>query len=563
MRSIRLIFDTNRRDFDTMTDEEKVPYLKIDRGRYFYQRRVPQKLQSHLGIKRWQIACGDVSYSKAVQMVVTWAEEHDQVISDLRNPDRLVAAGIANARAAKSRRDNDPDPLLPRFYEMTEQRAGEKIRFTRDALPRPWQAAAVMMTEAETSHKGTPPLDGFISMIDYRVVEVERGDDIDQKLSLPNLPGMQGYVDQLDQAKVKAGRIEVRKTATMPLYDELYQDLLLDAYDVGFGPDRSPPTDPDDRDEYEFIKRKLERKISQLSPDPNTVTSVLDRYCDFNSIRPATRSKYRREVSRLTNLVGDVPIGHVRVEDLRRLRDELIGTMKPASIHAVFTPLKGILAFAFDEGITTSNPMIGVKLPKDKRPIEERKWKPFEPQEMTRILESADARWSSPTQGLTTERREAILMVVRVLAFTGMRPIEVLRLTIDDVDSKLIRIMGSKTESSTRVVPLHPEIADFPNWLAGGGLKTFQTIKSDPVGSVRHNFGRLLREYMSEPIKDPQKALYSLRSTFVNAMRRAGADIQVQRAILGHKEAGAIRHYADGPEFEVKRKWVEATDPRR
>ena len=112
------------------------------------------------------------------------------------------------------------------------------------------------------------------------------------------------------------------------------------------------------------------------------------------------------------------------------------------------------------------------------------------------------------------------------------------------------------------MVPLHPEIVDLPDWLAGGGLKTFQTIKSDPVGSVRHNFGRLLREYMSEPIKDPQKALYSLRSTFVNAMRRAGADIQVQRAILGHKEAGAIRHYDDGPEFEVKRKWVEATDPR-
>jgi len=77
-----------------MTDDVKVPYLKIDRGRYFYQRRVPQKLQSHLGIKRWQIPCGDVSYSKAVQMVVTWAEEHDQTISDLRNPEKLVAAKV-------------------------------------------------------------------------------------------------------------------------------------------------------------------------------------------------------------------------------------------------------------------------------------------------------------------------------------------------------------------------------------------------------------------------------------------------------------------------------------
>lgn len=88
------IFDTNGHDFDTISDEEKVPYLKIDRGRYFYQRRVPLKMQAHLGIHRWQLPCGDVSYSKAVQMVVTWAEEHDELISNLRDPDRLQKAHV-------------------------------------------------------------------------------------------------------------------------------------------------------------------------------------------------------------------------------------------------------------------------------------------------------------------------------------------------------------------------------------------------------------------------------------------------------------------------------------
>jgi len=81
-----------------MSDEEKVPYLKIDRGRYFYQRRVPQKMQAHLGIRRWQLPCGDVSYSKAVQMVVTWAEEHDKLISNLRDPDKLRKAGVPAKR---------------------------------------------------------------------------------------------------------------------------------------------------------------------------------------------------------------------------------------------------------------------------------------------------------------------------------------------------------------------------------------------------------------------------------------------------------------------------------
>ena len=46
-------------------------------------------------------------------------------------------------------------------------------------------------------------------------------------------------------------------------------------------------------------------------------------------------------------------------------------------------------------------------------------------------------------------------------------------------------------------------------------------------------------------------------------MRRAGADAEMRRAILGHKEAGALAHYDDGPDFAKKRKWVRATDPAR
>jgi len=562
MHLILPIFDTNRRDFDTMSDEDKIPYLKIDRGRYFYQRRVPQKMQAHLGIRRWQLPCGDVSYSKAVQMVVTWAEEHDELIADLRNPDRLREAGVAASREEKAKRAAEPDPLLPAFYEMTERLEGEKKYFPRGSLPRPWQAAAKMMTEAEADYAGKPSLEIPIKEINYRIEELQRGDEIDRKKSLPGLPGLKEYVETLDPELVAAAKIEVRDTPLMPLYPDLFLDRLISAYDVGFGPDREPPSDPDQKDEYDFIKRKLERKISELSPDPNTISSVTERYCDFNSIRPGTRSKYRRELARLIAITGDVPIGHVRTDHLRQLRDKLIGEIKPASIQAVFTPIKGIFNFAFDEDLINVNPMAGVKLPRDKRPIEERKWKPFEPTEVRRILDAAEGIWGKPAKGLTDERREAIHMVVRVLTFSGMRPVEVIRLTADDVDDKLIRIKGSKTESSTRVVPLHTELAGLHDWIASGGLTTFQTIKTDQVGSVRHNFARLLREQMQEPILDPQKALYSLRSTFVNAMRRAGADIQVQRAILGHKEAGAIRHYDDGPEFDVKRRWVDATDPR-
>jgi hypothetical protein len=304
------IFDTNGIDFDTMSKDEKVRHLKIDRGRYFYQRRVPQTMQAHLGIRRWQLPCGDVSYSKAVQMVVTWAEEHDELVADLRNPDRLREAGVAAVRKANAKRATEPHPLgLPSFYEMTERLDGEKQYFPRESLPRPWQAAAKMLAVAEADYAGKPSLDAAIWEINYRIEELQRGDDIVGKKSLPGLPGLKEYVETLDPKLVAAAKIEVRDTPLMPLYPDLFLDRLNAAYDVGFGPDRAAPSDSDQKDEYDFIKRKLERKISELSPDANTVCSVAERYCDFNSIRLSTRSKYRRELARLVAITGDVPIG--------------------------------------------------------------------------------------------------------------------------------------------------------------------------------------------------------------------------------------------------------------
>ena len=59
-----------------MATEKKVKYLKLDRGRYYYQRRVPDQFQELLGISKRQMPRGNVNYVKAVQLVVNWAEEH-------------------------------------------------------------------------------------------------------------------------------------------------------------------------------------------------------------------------------------------------------------------------------------------------------------------------------------------------------------------------------------------------------------------------------------------------------------------------------------------------------
>jgi site-specific recombinase XerD len=379
------------------------------------------------------------------------------------------------------------------------------------------------------------------------------------------IPPYQRYRDILAMKEFSGYQafITFETTLPKPLHDTEYAYELESILEEAFGKDSpKPPENSDDREEHFFIKSKIERKLSEVVPNPNIISSVLEKYIAFNQIKHLTARKYRRDVSRLIKVVGDLPINQVTPAHLKELREDLVFEMKPASLQAVFTPIKGLLRYAFNEQLIEFNPMSAVALPKDKRPIEERKWKKFDPNEVQRIDEALRIIWKNNVQGLSEERRKAFVMVVRVLMFSGMRPIEVLRLKPSDVSARLIRISGSKTESSTRVIPVHPEISDFPVWVQSGGLETYQNIETDAVGAIRHNFTKLIRKTLNPAISDEQKALYSLRSTFVNAMRRAGADIQMQRAILGHKESGAIRHYDDGPEFEKKFEAVSRTDPR-
>jgi integrase len=546
-----------------MADTKRVRYLKIDRGRFFYQRRVPKDLQDDLREKMWLRPCGDVTYSKAVQMVVTWAEEHDDLIADLENPAKRLAARAKVTRAVKQQmRDAYAELGLPRFFEMTETLPGEKQFYPLERLPRPWQAAAKMLTDAEMARRGNINSPWLIHRIEERVAAIHEGFVLDDVFTVPGFRDVEEYLATRLDAATRAAIKVVVTGRPPPIDDSDYLDRIKEAFQIGFGPSVTPPEDSDQRDEFEFVKRKLERKIAELSPAPDTISHVLERYCDFNGIRPATRSKYRRDVGRLIAFIGDIPVKHVRAEDLRNLRNQLLPAMQAASVHATFTPIKGMFRHAVDEQIIDTNPMSGVKLPKEKRSVEERKWKKFDPGEMTVILNATEQVWGKPVRGLDDKRRVAIAMLVRVLAFTAMRPAEVMRLTPQDVKPRSIHIHGSKTDGSDRIVPLHRALSDFPAWIASGGMSAFDSIVGDKVEPLRFNFGRLIHDKIKPPINDPQKVLYSLRSTFSNAMRRAGAPLDVRRQVLGHVQAGAIRHYDDGPEFETLYQWVNKTDPR-
>ena len=178
-----------------MSDAKKVRYLKIDRDRFFYQRRVPKHLQSDLREKMWLRPCGDVTFSKAVQMIVTWAEEHDQMIADLENPAQRIAARAKATPALKQKiRESYAELGLPRFFEMTESLPGEKQFFTMERLPRPWQAAAKMLADAETARRGNATSPWLINRIEERVAAIREGFALDDMLTLPGFKDVHEYL---------------------------------------------------------------------------------------------------------------------------------------------------------------------------------------------------------------------------------------------------------------------------------------------------------------------------------------------------------------------------------
>jgi len=362
---------------------------------------------------------------------------------------------------------------------------------------------------------------------------------------------------------LNAARAGYEAAITNPEFDD--QDRLIRfraIHDASFGSHAIPPTDPDERDEFDLVKRKLERRIAELGGNPITITAMSEAYFKKNQIKPEVRNKYRRVIKRLIAQVGDIPLDHLNADRLREFRDAQPDQNKASAIQSLFTPIRGMFKYAIGEGKISENPMPSVVLKREKRSTQMIKWKPFSPAEVRRIFAAMDEVWGSPLRGMADERRLAIHMVCRVQAFTAMRPKEVVHLLPENVTDRSLIVIGSKTEGSVRSIPLHPAIADFPAFFHGGGFDTFLSQQKDRTQTVRQNFTNLIRKKMDPPIIHEQKVLYSWRSTYSNAMRRAGADNDMRRAILGHKLAGSLAHYDDGPEFFKKRKWIRASDPR-
>lgn len=206
--------------------------------------------------------------------------------------------------------------------------------------------------------------------------------------------------------------------------------------------------------------------------------------------------------------------------------------------------IKALLTFCVSEGWISNNVANGIPLPKDNRPKASKR-RSFTKSELEQLLartheeygEGGDMTWLVKLAAYTGCRLEELAQ----LATSNVREVEgVWVIDINDLDGRHV-----KTQSSVRMVPLHPDIReDFVKWVQSNpGKRVFEsfTLKSGRYSTqLSGDFARLMDR---AGLDDPRLVFHSLRHTLKRAMSNARVDIEARKAILGHAPTDAHGGY--------------------
>lgn len=468
-------------------------------GLYHYRRRVPPDLVKAIGQKEWWRATGTRRFDDAVEQVVEFRKVDDALIKRLRSTPEAADDHRAERRVQE--------------HQAHDARGGEKFGHLMQRAAR---------GDFDDSMFGRP--DPARLPPTWRDAEAV----LREALRLNPIEGL----DRLKRFRRRA-------------FDEEFK-----------------PNDPFDAESWAWWLSRLDSKITDLTASTPRISMALERYLIFREPAENTVRKFSAHIADLIKDVGDLPLTEVTAHHLRQHRDELRKRdLDTTSIRAHFVAIRSVFRHAVDEGLIPLDPTSGVKMPKEKQSADDRRWKQFTPAEMRMILAFAEEWWGAPRPGITTERRVGLLILIKTLAYTAMRPSEIMDVTPEMVTPDSIAVPGTKTAAAKRAIPLHPKAREFHDWIHAGGMDAFADIQTDRARPLRQNFAKLLQR-LPTPIEDPKKSLYSLRGTFNESLRVIGAPPEIRRAILGHAERDVQgRHYANRPSVSELRRWVEAADP--
>lgn len=290
-----------------------------------------------------------------------------------------------------------------------------------------------------------------------------------------------------------------------------------------------------------FPESKLARKLQGArAVATDTVEEYLWRWLDRirPSIEKTTAIYYERYIRRtLVPAVGAHRLGDLTKDHCR----DLIASKPKVTAkrwNNVLSPLRQMLAEAASDGLIPTSPMEGVKVKRRREIAREDDIDPFTPEELAAIIEAAPAHLGA---------------LVTFLAWTGLRPSEMMALRWEDVDLKkgTLRVRAAKvggiekapkTKAGRRTVELLPP--------AQKALEAQRAMTGLMKAHVWHDLRRgpgkpwendkQIREWHWRPLltrcKVRYRYPYQLRHTYASMLLSAGENPMWVAQQMGHHD---------------------------
>ena len=295
---------------------------------------------------------------------------------------------------------------------------------------------------------------------------------------------------------------------------------------------------------------------------PYTAFSLSEAIALYADYKDAPDSKkVSNQLARITtdlrlaigdNKVDEIPMNTLTRADANKYRDYLLERIAPNSVTRYINSIRAVINHAIIErGFKMENPFHGLRI------------KGAGNVKNARLPLSDIEAQTAADVFLDDDTFSSIYLLLRE---TGCRLAEATGLQVSDVNLQEAfveirenRFRSIKTDSSARKIPLSQDAikslqghrigksddeAIFPRYAREGG-----------AGSASAAMLKRFRKV----IKDPKKALHSLRHRKKDQLREVGCPEEISKVLLGHSSQDVASRYGAGHSVEVLRDWITKT----
>ncbi len=281
----------------------------------------------------------------------------------------------------------------------------------------------------------------------------------------------------------------------------------------------------------EIEKKILLGEVSNTNKTAKNFEFYVDIYLRQKEELKSYQEYYNIVMHQLLPLFKHRNISTIKRGEIKAWVDEKLQTVTPKRVRHILGILSAIFEIAVEYEHIRTNPAKNIKLPHHKP---KREMKPFSKEEVAVLLKNAEGQFKN---------------YLAIAFHTGMRPGEIIALTISDIDfdnkiinvNKRIRkgvIDTPKTKNSIRKIPLMDELMPYlkKQIKIAKEKKTF-TLFTTKNAKPYHSSDKLHNMWyeLLQKCNIKNRVMYNTRHTFATQAIKRGLAIYIVSQILGHK----------------------------